>query len=67
MHLLKIKAHAEIHSDDSWECGLYGGLEPPSLPYLLSMIIYFKKTNQSSKSAIVDDRPLIEAWAWILN
>lgn len=28
MHLLKIKAHAEIHSDDSPECRLYGGLEP---------------------------------------
>lgn len=44
-----------------------GGTWAPSLPYLLSLIIYFKKTNQSPKSAIVDDRPLIELWAWILN
>lgn len=36
------------------------GTWAPSLPYLLSVIIYLKQQTQSPKSGVVDDRPLIE-------
>lgn len=48
--------------------GFMGDLSPIfALSFKRDYLLLKKKTNQSSKSAIVDDRPLIEAWAWILN
>lgn len=67
MSLLKIKARTEIHSDDSWKNAGFMRDLSPIFAISFKRDYLLKKTNQGPKSGIVDDSPLIELRAWILN
>lgn len=60
MSLLKIKVHAEIHSDDSWKNAGFMRDLSPIFAVSFKRDYLLKKTNQSPESGIVEDSPLIE-------
>lgn len=69
MSLLKIKVHTEIHSDDSWKnAGFMRDLSPIfAISFKRDYLLLKNNKPRPPKSGIVDDNPLIESRAWILN